>query len=730
MIARSRSLKIKTKEMIKSGENDFVKSPQGFFWKYFSFKSRIAQRIYIFVFAVTAIAAILAYNYTPDIGIELGVQSPRTIKANKDIQFEDTVKTAEDKDKNEAQVENVFVYDPEVLNGKEGVLYQIKYFFLLSQIVQLKQDKTFEEKVSYLTNLLGSNYPESAIKESLNLNINTNNLLLAETLSLAREIMNEKIQPTQVDYVKNEITLIVQRDEDISYMYKSLVTTIIQNNIKPTAIFDPAATEKAKLDARLKTQPHMVNIVEGQTIVPEGEIVQEDQIIILKKLGLMETKINWTRYIYISLVVLLMMLMLGLFIFKFKSPVFNNTRKVLIIAVFIVLFTGIMKGLNILANIHLNLWNYFFPIIAISMLMTIIFDSGMGIMATICMAFFAGVITNLDFSLTIAYLIGGIFSTFLVSNISQRSAVMKGGFFSAMILGFLFFTINFYSGQAANIALYSFIGILNGIICAVITIGLMPFIESVFKVVTAMGLLELSHTDQPVLKDMFIKAPGTYNHSLLVSHLSENAAKSIGADYMLAKVAALYHDIGKLRRPEYFYENQVNMENVHDKLIPSMSKNIISSHIRDGIEDSIKNKIPRKVIQVISQHHGTSLMNYFYEKHKDRDTIRTSNGNSELVESHFRYQTRKPQSKEAAILMLADSAEAAVRSIEEITPKKIEQMVNYIIDNKIKDGQLNESDITLKEIYIIRQNLIDGLISLYHSRISYPGTDLKLVDNK
>lgn len=730
MVARSRSLKIKTKEIIESGEDDFVKSPQGFFWKYFSFKSKIAQRIYIFVFAVALVAAMLAYNYTPDIGIELGVQSPRTIKANKDIQFEDAVKTAEDKDKNEAQVENVFVYDPEVLNGKEGVLYQIKYFFLLSQTVQLKQDKTSEEKVSYLTNLLGSSYPESAIKEVLNLNISANNLLLAETLRLAREIMNEKIQPTQVDFVKNEIPSVVRRDEDTDYLHKTFITTIIQTNLKPTAAFDSAATEKAKLDARLKTPPHMINIVEGQTIVPEGEIVQENQIIILKKLGLMDTKINWTRYIYISLVVLLMMLMLGVYIFKFESIIYKNTRKVLIIVLFIVLFTGIMKGLNILANVHLNLWNYFFPVIAISMLITIIFDSGLGIMVTICMAFFAGVVTNLDFSLTIAYLIGGIFSTFLVSNISQRSAVMRGGFFSAMILGFLFFTINFYSGQAANIVLYSFIGILNGIICAVITIGLMPFVESAFKVVTAMGLLELSHTDQPVLKEMFIKAPGTYNHSLLVSHLSENAAKAIGADYMLAKVAALYHDIGKLRRPEYFYENQVNVENVHDKLNPSMSKNIISSHIRDGIEDSIKNKIPRKVIQVISQHHGTSLMNYFYEKHKDRDTIRTSNGNSELIESHFRYQTRKPQSKEAAILMLADSVEAAVRSIEEITPKKIEQMVNYIIDNKIKDGQLNEADITLKDINAIKQNLVDGLISLHHSRISYPGTDLKLVDNK
>ena len=203
---------------------------------------------------------------------------------------------------------------------------------------------------------------------------------------------------------------------------------------------------------------------------------------------------------------------------------------------------------------------------------------------------------------------------------------MKGGFISSLILGFLFFTINLFSSQPATIALYTALGVLNGIICAVLTIGLMPFLESVFKIVTAMGLLELSHTDQPLLKEMLIKAPGTYNHSLLVSHLSENAAKAIDADSLLVKVAALYHDLGKLKRPEYFYENQGNMENVHDKLNPSMSKNIIASHLRDGIDIAIKNKIPRRVIRVISQHHGTSLMSYFYEKQKDRETIKTSNG--------------------------------------------------------------------------------------------------------
>ena len=730
MIARSRSLKNKTNEIIKSDEDEDVKTSRGFFWKYFSFKSKIAQRLYIFIFTAAAIIVTLSYNYTPDMGIELGQPSPRTIKANQDVQFEDVAKTEEDRDKNEAQVQNVFSYDPEVLNGKEGVLYQIKYFFLLSQIVSAKDDKTDEEKVSYLTNLLGNAYPESAIQTALGFSVDKNNMVMNEALGVAREIMNEKIQPTEVDFVKNEVPDHVINNENLNLQEKTLIIDILQGNIKPTAVFDPAATEQAKVEARLKTPPHTISIVEGQTIVSEGEVVEEEDIITLERLGLMESEINWTRYLYITLVVLVLLSMVGMYLYRFETIIYNNIRKVLIISLFLVIFTIIIKGLNTLATIHLNLWNYLFPVIALSMLMTVIFDAKLGIILTICISFFAGIATNLDFSLTIAYMVGGIFSTYLVSNASQRSSVMRGGFISSLILGFMFFVVNLSSGQVSTIALYTFMGILNGIICSILTIGLMPFIESAFKIVTAMGLLELSHTDQRILKDMLVKAPGTYNHSLLVSHLSENAAKAIGADYMLVKVAALYHDIGKLRRPEYFYENQSNMENVHDKLNPSMSKNIIASHIRDGIEDSIKNNIPRKVIQVISQHHGTSLMNYFYEKHKDRETIRTSNGYSELLESHFRYQTRKPQTREAAILMLADSSEAAVRSIEEITPKKIEQMVTYIIDNKIKDGQLDEADITLKEINIIRQNLIDGLISLYHSRLTYPGTDIKVVSGK
>ncbi len=728
MIA-NKKIKIKTKELIKTGDFEKISSPKGFFWKYFSFGSKSAQRLYIFIFTVAAIIFILAYNYTPDIGIELGKPSPRTIKANRNIQFEDKEKTEEDRNKNEALVEDIYVYDSSVLNGPQGVLFQIKYFFNLAQIVGLKKDKKSEEKITYLSNLLGNIYPEATITKALNLSVYENKRLMDITLDIAKKIMGEKIKPTELEFVKSKIPQEVESNKEVNPSDMFFIVSIIEANLKPTAVFDPVATSNAKQEARAKTPPHMISILEGQTIVSEGDIVDESDIMVLKQLGLLERSINWNRYLYISLIVAVIVFILGFYLFKFENLIYSNIRKVLMISVFLVIFTAIIKGLNTLATIHLNLWNYLFPVMALSMIMAIVFNANFAIVITICLSFLAGIATNLDFSLTLAYMIGGIFSTYIVSNLSQRSNVMKSGFISSLILAFLFLVINLFSGEPTRILLYTVLGVVNGVICSILTIGLMPFIESVFKVVTAMGLLELSHTDQPLLKEMLIKAPGTYNHSLLVSHLCENAAKAIGADSLLVKVAALYHDLGKLRRPEYFYENQVNVDNIHDKLNPSMSKNIIASHIRDGVEDAIKNKLPRRVINVIAQHHGTSLMTYFYEKHKDRETIKASNGHAGLVESHFRYQTRKPQTKEAAILMLADSCEAAVRSIESITPKKIEQMVNYIFESKIKDGQLDEANITLKEINKVKQSLIDGLISIYHSRIIYPQRELKAVSN-
>ncbi len=713
----------------KRNKREFTKTENrdeqagGFFWRYFSFRSKIAQRMYIFVLTLGLVVAVLAYEYSPDIGVELGQPSSRTLKANKAIEFEDARKTEENRNKNEAEVEDIYVYDIDVLSGEEGALYQIKYFYLLTGVVQKKEDKTFEEKVDYLANLFGNQYPGSIISYALGLSFDDINLLMQKTQEIARHIMKEEIKPTEVDFAKGEAIKMVEADKDIKPADIIIVSSVLQQNILSTAIFDPVATEKAREEARLNTSPHTVSILEGQTIVFEGEIVSDDDVLVLTKLGLLQRDFNWSSLLYTLFICTITLFLFGFYIYKFNKVIYNNTKKVFINSLLIVIFTMLVKALTILSSIHLNFWNYLFPLMAASLIGTILFDTRIGIMLTLCLGIFAGIATDFDFSLTVAYMLGGIFSTFMVSNVSQRSEVMRAGFISSLILAFLFLTINLIGGELATISLHTVLGVINGIICSVLAIGLLPFIESTFSVVTAMGLLELSNTNQPLLKELLIAAPGTYNHSLLVGHLSENAAKAIKADSLLVKVAALYHDMGKMKRSEYFYENQQDIENIHDHLNPSMSKNIISNHIKDGIEIARKNKIPRKVLNIISQHHGNSLITYFYEKQKGKDAL--SNGSSNGLKGHFRYPARKPKSREAAILMLADSTEAAVRSIDRVTPKKIEQMVSDIIDDRIKDGQLDQASITLKEINKVKNSLVDGLISIYHSRISYASPESK-----
>lgn len=712
MIAKNNKLKTRTQEIIKAENGDGPKTR----W----FLSPWAKKVYIFVLSLAAIVAMLSYNFTPNIEIELGRPAPRTIKATKNLEFEDEAQTEENRMRNEAAAEDVYVYDANALNGEQGTLYQIKYFFNLTGIVQKDDTKIFEEKVDYLTNLLGNSYTESVITAALNLSVEDRELLSEKAQEIAREVMGQAIKPNQIDAAKQQVADLVREDEQIANSYQTLIISVLQQNLQPTAVFDPEATQAAKEDARLNTPPTMISILEGQTIVYEGEIVNNDDIEILQRLGLLEREFNWSRFFYTMFITFTVLFLFGFYIRHFNKNVYHNTKKLVLLALIFIIFTGIIKVLTVLASIHLPLWNYLFPVIAASMLCTIIFDSRMAIILTISMGVFLGIATDFDFNLAIAYIMGAIFSTYLVSNISQRSTVMRAGFISSLVLGFLFLAINLIGGEVQSIALYTMLGILNGIICAILAIGLLPFIESTFNIVTAMGLLELSHTDQPLLKELLITAPGTYNHSLLVGHLAENAAKAIGADALLVKVAALYHDLGKMKRPEYFYENQADIENVHDRLNPSMSRNIIANHIKDGIEVAIKNKIPKKVIQIISQHHGNSLITYFYEKQKGMESFRYTNGESSSLKGHFRYPSKKPQSKEAAILMLADSTEAAVRSIDKMTPKKIEQMVSDIVEDKIADGQLSEANITLREIEIVKNSLIDGLISIHHSRITYP----------
>ncbi|HOO12946.1 MAG TPA: HDIG domain-containing protein, partial [Bacillota bacterium] len=257
-------------------------------------------------------------------------------------------------------------------------------------------------------------------------------------------------------------------------------------------------------------------------------------------------------------------------------------------------------------------------------------------------------------------------------------------------------------------------GLLNGIFAAIFTVGTLPAWENLFGIITPLKLLELSNPNQALLKTLLMEAPGTYHHSIIVGNLAEHAAQKIGANPLLARVGAYYHDIGKIKRPYFFTENQIAMDNPHEKITPSLSTLIITSHVKDGVELAKQNKLPGVITDIIKQHHGDSVVSYFYHKAKQGENAGKVNMDS------FRYEGPRPQTKEAAIVMLADSVEAAVRSMTDHSPGKIEGMVRKIIKEKLESGQLEESDLTLKDLDIISDAFLDILGGIFHKRIEYP----------
>jgi putative nucleotidyltransferase with HDIG domain len=262
-------------------------------------------------------------------------------------------------------------------------------------------------------------------------------------------------------------------------------------------------------------------------------------------------------------------------------------------------------------------------------------------------------------------------------------------------------------------------GLFGGLLSGVIATGILPLVEMSFGFTTDIKLLELGNLDQPLLRELMVRAPGTYHHSVIISNMVEATAKAVQANPLLAKVSAYYHDIGKMKKPLYFVENQTGSENKHERLAPSMSSLILISHVKDGAELAKKHKLGREIIDIIQQHHGSSLISFFYQKAKDRMGSRGSKS-TEIKDEDFRYPGPKPQTKEAGLVMLADMVEAAARSLVDPTPARIQGMVQKIINKAFSDGQLDECELTLKDLHEIAKSFNKTLSGIFHHRIEYP----------
>ena len=359
---------------------------------------------------------------------------------------------------------------------------------------------------------------------------------------------------------------------------------------------------------------------------------------------------------------------------------------------------------------------YAVPISTAAMLATLLFDIHLGIVMSIVMSIFGGLLIGHQMMFGFYTFIGSVIASFSLVRCTRRSALLNAGLFVALANIASVICLDLYQHVLfTHAALYDIVaGITSGFFSAILISGILPLLESTFKMVTDISLLEYSDLNRPLLKQLMVAAPGTYHHSVIIGSLAEAAAESVGENPLLARVASYYHDIGKIKKPEYFVENQAKGENRHDRLTPSMSSLIISSHVKDGYELAKEHKLPPQISDIIQQHHGNALMTYFYEK------ARSADGGS-VSEDDYRYPGPRPQTKIAAIVMLADAVEAASRVLEEPSPDRISALVDKIIGRFFVDGQLTECDLTLKDLTAITRSFNQLLSGIYHHRVDYPG---------
>jgi len=345
----------------------------------------------------------------------------------------------------------------------------------------------------------------------------------------------------------------------------------------------------------------------------------------------------------------------------------------------------------------------------------LLLNNWLAIITTCFASIIIGMMTGNRLDITAMSVVGGIVAIFAVRNVRRRSQLIAAGF--SIGLANMTYFIGIGLGNDLDFHTYmieALIGLGNGIISAIIVTGVLPIFESAFKIITDISLLEFSDLNHPILKEMVIKAPGTYHHSLVVGNLAEAACEAIGANSLLARVSAYFHDIGKIEKAEYFSENQSSADSLHDKLTPTMSSLIITNHVKNGVEFAQRYGLNEKIIDVIKQHHGTGLVFYFFKRALENTR------EEDVVEQGFRYPGPKPQTKEAACVLLADSVEAASRTLDDPTPASIKGLVRKIINNKFIDGQLDECDLTLKDLEKIAEIFTHILTGIYHSRVEYP----------
>jgi len=517
----------------------------------------------------------------------------------------------------------------------------------------------------------------------------------------------ERITEENVEKIRTSLPEMLT-DGGIQQEYSKILAQIAETVIVPNLSLDVALVEKSAEEYVKLIKP--VYIQKDQMVIRRGEIATEEHIMILADLGLIKGGDNMkSRLAVTALVIIASAIPIIYFLILAPKKMIKpfNFMLICIVVVFTMLFAKFMME-------YLPAWGiYLIPAAFPGIVIASLISSGVAFAVCTSMVIFIGMLTGGNFLAILLSIIGSFVGVFGSKMMMERRKIVKAVAIigTSLCLVCLFYNIAFEQSINKIGLLLSF---LNGIIATIISVGTLPILEMTFGFVSEMSLLELLNSSHPLIRRMMFETPGTYQHSVNVANMAETAAQAIGLDYLLVRVGAQYHDCGKIKRPYFFIENQMNGVNPHDRMTPSLSASMIIAHVKDGVELAKQYKLPQPVIDIISQHHGQTLVSFFYYKEVEKE-----NG-KEVDDSKFRYIGPKPQSKEAALVMMADSTEAAVRSLSDHSPTVVRNLVHKIIWDKVADGQLCECNLTLKDLDLIEDAFFQVLSGMHHQRIEYP----------
>jgi cyclic-di-AMP phosphodiesterase PgpH len=597
---------------------------------------------------------------------------------------------------------------------------------ILHHLVKELKEKTYADFEQVLTRLVRD------VCSLGILNLSKNEIKKVDNKILIITDVEEVIEDIDVFYDKEDIddvlieklrTAFENEDLRVRTGYEILSAFIFSN-----IIYDAAETERRVIESKDNVPLAKGTVLANERIIDRYERVTKDHIAKLKSLSIELAERETEKGFFIIFVrfsgkFLLIGFVIGIFVIFLvgnRSRTAKDFNKILLIAIIFLIVIVLTYNIN-----HFMLSPYLIPITIGSMLLTIFFDTRIGFVGTIVLAIIIGILRGNEFNISVISILAGTIAVLSVSRIRKRNWLVNSILLiiGSYILSITIFEVLNYS-SFKTILRHWWFAVINGFLAPLFCYGLQVLFENIFSIVTDMRLLELSDLNNPILRKLSIEAPGTYHHSLMVGNLAEAAAEAIEADALLARVGSYYHDIGKMEKPEYFIENQQKNRNPHEKLSPSMSCLILANHVKQGQEIAKEYKLPNEIRDFISEHHGTNMMSYFYQKALEKKN------DDEIDESGFRYPGPKPKTKETGIVMLADAIEAAARSLKDPSASRIKGMVISIVHERFRDSELDDSPLKLQDLTKIIDSFQAVLLGSFHGRIEYPDQDEKLTPTK